>query len=222
MGLNYVMKCKATGGHQGTEMSDKDDWTCTSELETPPESEEARVTIYTTSDSNHFPAMGSPRRQARVRGYRNDSELVTLERKCDPAAKKTRGWQRLYIELRNRRVFRVAGAYLFGAWLSAQVLDLLCDGFSLPEWVLKSFLLAVIIGFPIFLALAWVYQMTSEGLKVHEDVDPRDEALFERHGLNFAIIAIVVVALGLLLVTRDLPSNESQPEQPSVTAFEVP
>ncbi len=74
-------------------------------------------------------------------------------------------------ELKRRNVLRVALAYLAGAWLFLQIADILIDNTSLPGWVFQSSLVILAIGFPIALILAWVLELTPEGVKLDKDVD---------------------------------------------------
>ena len=63
-------------------------------------------------------------------------------------------------ELRRRNVFRTGAAYLVIAWLLVQVADILLDAFSAPAWVLRSIVIALAVGFPIAVVLAWIYDLT--------------------------------------------------------------
>jgi hypothetical protein len=74
-------------------------------------------------------------------------------------------------ELKRRKVFKVGLAYLFIAWLIAQILELLFESFGTPDWVIKTVLVLLAAGFPIALFLAWAYEMTPEGLKRDRDVE---------------------------------------------------
>jgi hypothetical protein len=51
-------------------------------------------------------------------------------------------------ELKRRNVFKVAIAYVVLAWLTAQVAELLLGTFGAPDWVLKTLLMLLFIGFP--------------------------------------------------------------------------
>ena len=58
---------------------------------------------------------------------------------------------RLFEELKRRNVFKVGTAYVVLAWLLAQVTDIFLEPFGAPEWVIKTILLLLIIGFPLAL-----------------------------------------------------------------------
>ena len=57
-------------------------------------------------------------------------------------------------ELKRRKVYRVAVAYAIVAWLLIQAASILFPTFEAPPWVMKVFVTAVILGFPVALILA--------------------------------------------------------------------
>jgi TolB-like protein len=121
-------------------------------------------------------------------------------------------------ELKRRNVFRVAIAYVILCWLMAQVTALLLDTFGAPAWVLKSLLAMLLIGFPFAVFFAWAFELTPEGIKKEKDVD-RTQSITAHTGrkLDFAIIAILVLALGYFAWDKFLnrPETESAAEKGS-------
>jgi TolB-like protein len=119
----------------------------------------------------------------------------------------------LIAELKRRNVFRVAIAYGIIAWVLAQVADLAFDGFDAPAWVLKSVLVILALGFPLAVFFAWAFELTPEGVKKQAEVD-RSQSITQNTGrkLNYLIIAVLAVAVGLLLVDkfvkRETPATE--------------
>ena len=107
-------------------------------------------------------------------------------------------------ELKRRNVFRVGVAYVIVAWLTAQVTELALDSFAAPDWVIKTVLFLLIIGFPLALIFAWAFEVTPEGIKRDSEVD-RDKSITRQSGrkLDFVIIGALVVALGYFVITRD-------------------
>ena len=71
----------------------------------------------------------------------------------------------LFSELNRRNVFRVAIAYVVSAWVIAQVADLVLDNIGAPAWVMQTLLLMLGIGFIIAAIIAWVYEVTPDGLR---------------------------------------------------------
>jgi adenylate cyclase len=68
-------------------------------------------------------------------------------------------------ELRNRHVFKVGIAYLIVAWLLLQVADVVFPALGLPPWSITLVLALLAVGFPAALVVAWVFDLTPEGLR---------------------------------------------------------
>ena len=75
-------------------------------------------------------------------------------------------------ELKRRKVFQVGVAYIILAWVIAQVMELALDSFAAPDWVIKTVLTLLVVGFPIAIFLAWAYELTPEGIKLTGDAVP--------------------------------------------------
>ncbi|WP_297795701.1 tetratricopeptide repeat protein [uncultured Eudoraea sp.] len=106
-------------------------------------------------------------------------------------------------ELKRRNVIKSAIAYLVVAWLITQVLSTVLPAFGAPNYLLKWSLVALAIGFPIWLILAWVYEFTPEGIKKTIDVEP-GKSISTKTGtrLNKLIITTLTLAIIVLLVDR--------------------
>ncbi len=111
-------------------------------------------------------------------------------------------------ELKRRNVIRVAIAYVIVAWLLLQVSDTLVPALYLPEWFHSGVAFLLILGFPLALIFAWAFEMTPEGLKREHAVD-RSQSIASHTGrrLDFLIIGVLVVAVGMLLADKFLLSE---------------
>jgi eukaryotic-like serine/threonine-protein kinase len=78
----------------------------------------------------------------------------------------------LFSELRRRRVFRVAGVYAAVAFVVWQAADIAFPALCLPEWLVTAVVALTILGFPIALVLAWAFEVTPEGVRRTEPLDP--------------------------------------------------
>jgi adenylate cyclase len=103
----------------------------------------------------------------------------------------------LFNELKRRNVIRMAGLYLVGAWLIAQVSETLLPIFHTPDWVLQTIVIMLAIGFLPALAFAWVFELTPDGIKRDDQVD-RARSLAPQTGqrMNRLIIVVLLLALG--------------------------
>jgi len=128
----------------------------------------------------------------------------------------------LFDELKRRNVFRIAVAYTVIAWLLAQVADLAFDNFGAPDWVPKSVLFILILGFPLAVFFAWAFEMTPEGVKREKDVD-RSHSITQTTGkkLNHLIIAVLVAAIGFLLLDKFVLQTTTETAVAKVDAVEV-
>jgi TolB-like protein len=102
-------------------------------------------------------------------------------------------------ELKRRKVYRVAVAYAIVAWLLIQAASILFPTFEAPPWVMKVFVTAVILGFPVALILAWAFDMTPEGIRRAEEVAPKESKTFKAGSKWTAIIVAAAVLAAALL-----------------------
>src|SRR5437879_6983406 len=91
----------------------------------------------------------------------------------------------------------MAGLYLVGAWLLVQVAGTVLPMFGAPDWLPRSIVILLAIGFLPALVFSWVFELTPQGLKRDEDVRP-EESIAPRTArrMNRIIIAVLVLALG--------------------------
>ena len=68
-------------------------------------------------------------------------------------------------ELRRRHVFRVAVGYAAVAFVVLQLSEIVLPAFS-AEWALQLVVVFVVLGFPVVMVLAWVFDVTSDGIRV--------------------------------------------------------
>jgi len=109
----------------------------------------------------------------------------------------------LFAELRRRNVFRAGAFYIAATWALAQGISQLGPAIGLPDWTTRWFLVAAVVGFPFWIAFAWFYEFTPEGLKRESEVEPH-ESITHHTGrkLDFAIIGVMAVAIVLLVTDR--------------------
>ena len=68
-------------------------------------------------------------------------------------------------ELKRRKVFKVAIAYIVGAWILTQIADATFEPLNLPDWSTSLVLWLLILGFPLAVFLAWALEVTPDGIK---------------------------------------------------------
>src|SRR3954452_16355948 len=103
----------------------------------------------------------------------------------------------VFAELKRRNVVRMAGLYLVGAWLFTQVAGTVLPMFGTPDWLPRSVVILLAIGFLPALIFSWVFELTPEGLKRDEDVTPEESiAPQTARRMNRTIIAVLLLAVG--------------------------
>src|SRR5262245_40277004 len=93
-------------------------------------------------------------------------------------------------EVRRRKVYRVAAAYVIAAGGIIQFASATFPAWELPDSTLRVLIVCLLIGFPVALMLAWAFDITADGIRVTPD------GTSKRHArLNM----ILLVAVGLIL-----------------------
>jgi len=116
-------------------------------------------------------------------------------------------------ELKRRNVFRVGIAYAISAWVLLQIVDLVLENITAPEWVMQVFMLALGIGFPVAIIFAWAFEMTPDGVKLEKHVD-RSHSITRETGqkMNRGITIALAIAVMFLLVDRFRKSPDTTPQ----------
>ena len=95
-------------------------------------------------------------------------DLRGLPVSCFRAVTQPRTPKGFWDELLRRRVVRTALYYVAGAWVLAQATDLLLDAFDASHYM-RFVIAALVIGLPLVLALAWMFDLTPRGIeRTHE------------------------------------------------------
>ena len=106
-----------------------------------------------------------------------------------------------FAELKRRNVYKVAVAYIVGAWALSQGIAQVFPVFDVPNWIIRALVVLIIAGLPVALVLAWSFEITSEGIKRTEDADAAHQ-----HSQGHVWIAVVVIgaalSLGLFMLGR--------------------
>ena len=113
-----------------------------------------------------------------------------------------------FSELKRRNVYKVAVAYLVVAWLLAQAASLLLATFEAPPWAMKSFVVAVALGFPIALILSWAFEITPEGIKLESEIDPA-KSITRKTGRKIVAFTAVVAAIAAALFVFQILRSRS-------------
>jgi len=104
----------------------------------------------------------------------------------------------LIAELKRRNVLRVAATYAVVAWIIIEAGSVLLPTFGASESVFQTYVVVVVIGFLVSLVLAWILEVTPEGVKLEKNID-RSESITPKTGrrLDYVFVALLVIALGI-------------------------
>ena len=122
---------------------------------------------------------------------------------------------RFFTELKRRHVYRAAVAYAMVAWLITQIATQVFPFFDIPNWTVRLVIVGLLLGFPIAMSLAWIYEFTGERFVRDEDVDPSTRKSAGRL-LDFIIIGVLLLLIAVLIFGRPLfrsSSGEIIPEK---------
>jgi len=125
---------------------------------------------------------------------------------------------KLIAELKRRNVLRAGVLYAGAVWALAQGIAQLGPSFDAPDWITRWFVIAGVIGFPFWIAFAWFYEFTPQGLKRESEIDPADSiAHHTSRKLNYWITGVLAVAV-VLLLTNTFVLHHGVNEQATIVA----
>ena len=96
-----------------------------------------------------------------------------LEKSAARQAMKPRNF---FSELKRRNVYKVAIAYGVVAWLLIQIATQVFPFFEVPNWGIRLIVLFIVIGCPVALILAWAFELTPEGIKRTDEIEPERQS----------------------------------------------
>jgi len=132
----------------------------------------------------------------------------------------------LFQELKKRNVYRVATVYAIAGWLIIQVADVIFPYFGLPDWIVTALIIITLIGFPIAVILAWIFEMSPEGIirtgskKASENPYPdrRKKPLTS----TIAIVILLVLVAGQFIYYSFLKAPANEAQAAASTALSLP
>jgi tetratricopeptide (TPR) repeat protein len=102
---------------------------------------------------------------------------------------------KLIRELRRREVFRTVGLYVGISWILIEASSVMLPAFEAPDWALRAVIILAVVGLPIVIVLAWVYDITDKGIEVQADASDTQVIPFGGRSTDFVVIGILAMAL---------------------------
>ena len=119
---------------------------------------------------------------------------------------KPSSFSRFLAEMKRRHVVRFALGYAAAAFVVLQLAEILFPAFDIGDTGLRILVVAVALLFPPAVVLAWVFDITAEGIKKTDDEDPSDrrlpsESLIPR--VSLLVLTVVIVGSVGLWMARE-------------------
>ena len=123
--------------------------------------------------------------------------FVVLDSRSNSATphKKSR-MHKLIKELRRREVFKTVGLYVGISWITIEASSVMLPAFGAPDWTLRAIIILAVIGLPITVVLAWIYDITEGGVQVQDETDDGPVVPFGGRRTDFVVIGVLTAALG--------------------------
>jgi hypothetical protein len=115
-----------------------------------------------------------------------------------------------FSELKRRNVYKVAVAYIVVGWALSQGIAQVFPVFDVPNWVIRLIVVLIIVGLPIALALAWMFELTPQGIKRTETADAMPQATQRKKYVWIYVVVIGgLVSIGLFFIGRYSAGNKT-------------
>ncbi len=103
----------------------------------------------------------------------------------------------------RRNVYRVAVAYMVAGWALSQGIAQVFPVFDIPNWAIRLIVLLIILGLPLAMILAWMFELTPEGIKRTETADAMPEATRRKKYIWIYVVVIGgLLSIGLFFLGR--------------------
>src|SRR5438128_1401789 len=115
-----------------------------------------------------------------------------------------------FAEVQRRRVYRVAAAYVIAGGGIIQLASAAFPAWELPNWALRLVIVLLLIGFPVALIFAWIFDITPSGIERTPEAAPQPTARSQRQRslvLLAGLGVLVAAAAGFFLLPRAAAHN---------------
>jgi len=121
-----------------------------------------------------------------------------------------------FAELKRRNVYKVAVAYIIAGWALSQGIAQVFPVFDVPNWVIRLIVLFIIIGLPIALVLAWMFELTPQGIMRTEAADAMPQAARpKKHVWIYVVVIGAAISIGLFFLGRYTAGNKTAAATPN-------
>jgi adenylate cyclase len=115
-----------------------------------------------------------------------------------------------FAELKRRNVYKVAVAYIVGGWALSEGISQVFPVFDVPNWVIRLIVVLIIIGFPVAVVFAWLFELTPEGIKRTEVADAMPPTTgYKKHAWIYVVVIGAILSITLFFLGRYSASRAS-------------
>jgi len=123
-------------------------------------------------------------------------------------------------EIKRRRVGKVAIAYGAVAWAVTEAASVVLPALYVPEWAMTFLVIFLLVGFPIAMVLAWVFDVSATGIERTEPLPGAPPQMQFRTRAAFgAAVLIAMAGLGYLLYERGMGRAEAAGNRSSIAVL---
>ena len=116
---------------------------------------------------------------------------MTEENKQSPPPNPS-GFAAFWKELKRRKVLQVTGVYAGVGWVVMQVAATVFPNLGIPQWILSALIILIILGFPVAMVVAWIYDLTPQGIRTtgtaEEESDGKTAAVESKSQQNLPLL----------------------------------
>jgi TolB-like protein/Flp pilus assembly protein TadD len=126
-----------------------------------------------------------------------------------------------FAELKRRNVYKVAIAYVVGGWALSQGIAQVFPVFDVPNWAIRIVVLLIVLGFPVAVVFAWLFEITPEGIKRTEVADAAKERSRGKTWI-YVIVIGAIISLGLFFLGRYTARNTASAARIEAATTSIP
>jgi TolB-like protein len=116
-------------------------------------------------------------------------------------------------ELKRRNVYKVAVAYAVAGWALSQGIAQVFPVFDVPNWAIRLIVLLIILGLPIAVVLAWMFELTPQGIRRTETADRMPTvATQKKHAWIYVVVIGAAISIALFFLGRYTAGTPRQSE----------
>ena len=123
-------------------------------------------------------------------------------------------------ELKRRRVGKVAVTYGAIAWAVTEASSVVLPALRLPEWTVTFVVVFLLVGFPVAMVLAWIFDVGPQGIERTEPLAGEPPSTHMRLRAAYAAVVLVLMAaLGYLLYERGFGRAQAHDAHSSIAVL---